>query len=503
MVRQTIAVSCIALLLAAGCSEERPADPAAETTAQETPTEEAEPAESSAEEPDDATLEIRQADASLAESRFDTSRVPVTDHDLGTFPFLAFPSGYEPVNRPHNRAYARFPYWLGDGVRWVEGRTYSTAIGTKRGKTYSELELRRNMEKLLEAVGGVEIFEGTVGRTVYYENPYEDEIGGGFIDAVNGYTDDDAEVTVHLIRQTDREVWVQLATDSLSAGYVLTETRPFEATAKWGDEFPHFTAPDGYEVRTQQRDFDRFPFWAGDRWEWVEGRTLDARVTHKDGNRYSMHELQRNLDAAIEQVGGTKVFEGTIPEGSLQDIDEEIFRTYSDGAGFRWNKPITIYKVERDGKEAWIHSRLEYLSGGWVIAEREGFEQTAGLIEADRLKQQLDTDGKVALQVHFATDKADILPESQPQIEQVLKLLQDDPDLKLSIDGHTDDTGSVEHNQRLSEARARSVVAALTDQGIDANRLKARGFGQGKPVADNDTEEGKADNRRVELVRLD
>lgn len=85
----------------------------------------------------------------------------------------------------------------------------------------------------------------------------------------------------------------------------------------------------------------------------------------------------------------------------------------------------------------------------------------------------------------------------------MLALLRDEPSLRLSIEGHADATGDAARDERLSGARARSVVAALTAQGIDAARLEAKGHGHSQPVADNHTDEGRAKNRRVELVRLD
>ena len=103
--------------------------------------------------------------------------------------------------------------------------------------------------------------------------------------------------------------------------------------------------------------------------------------------------------------------------------------------------------------------------------------------------------------MNFATDKTDILPDSLPQIEQVAALLKDDPSLKLAVNGHTDNTGDAAHNQQLSEGRAKAVVALLTGKGIEASRLSAAGFGAMQPVADNGTDEGKAKNRRVELVK--
>lgn len=82
-------------------------------------------------------------------------------------------------------------------------------------------------------------------------------------------------------------------------------------------------------------------------------------------------------------------------------------------------------------------------------------------------------------------------------------MLKDHPDLRLSIEGHTDATGNEQHNQELSERRAASVKAFLVSEyGIDGSRLQTKGFGQSKPVADNNTPEGRQQNRRVELVKL-
>lgn len=108
----------------------------------------------------------------------------------------------------------------------------------------------------------------------------------------------------------------------------------------------------------------------------------------------------------------------------------------------------------------------------------------------------------MALYVNFDTDKATIRPESAPTVAEVLTLLQQNPTLRLAVQGHTDNAGTSQHNQQLSEARAAAVVASLSQAGIAATRLQAAGFGQTKPLADNSTEEGKAKNRRVELVKL-
>lgn len=184
-------------------------------------------------------------------------------------------------------------------------------------------------------------------------------------------------------------------------------------------------------------------------------------------------------------------------------MPKQVQSSYGNAASYSWdNHDTVVYRVDlADGRQVWVHARLEYLSAGWVVAERTGFTQTAALLPADALKKKLDSDGRVAIQVNFATDKAQILPASEPQLAQVLELLRADPALKLSIEGHTDNSGAAARNRSLSEDRAASVVAALTAKGIAADRLQAAGFGADRPVTDNGSEEGKARNRRVELVK--
>ncbi|RPI09882.1 MAG: OmpA family protein, partial [Actinobacteria bacterium] len=104
--------------------------------------------------------------------------------------------------------------------------------------------------------------------------------------------------------------------------------------------------------------------------------------------------------------------------------------------------------------------------------------------------------------INFDTNKAAVKPESKAALDEIAKLLKSDAALKLKVVGHTDMVGSVEANMTLSQARAEAVVQALVGQyGIAAARLKGYGVGSLAPVATNDTDEGRAKNRRVELVK--
>jgi OOP family OmpA-OmpF porin len=112
------------------------------------------------------------------------------------------------------------------------------------------------------------------------------------------------------------------------------------------------------------------------------------------------------------------------------------------------------------------------------------------------------TDAKLVTHgINFDVDKATITPTSMGTLNMVVKIMKDNPGLKFEVDGHTDNTGTDAHNMALSQQRADAVKAQLIAMGIDASLLTSKGFGDTKPIADNTTLEGKADNRRVEFVK--
>ena len=104
--------------------------------------------------------------------------------------------------------------------------------------------------------------------------------------------------------------------------------------------------------------------------------------------------------------------------------------------------------------------------------------------------------------INFDVDKASLKPESMGTLNMVLRVMKDNPDLKFEIDGYTDNSGQAAHNLTLSQERADAVKDELIKLGIDPSRLTAKGFGDTKPISDNNTSEGKANNRRVEFVRM-
>ena len=101
---------------------------------------------------------------------------------------------------------------------------------------------------------------------------------------------------------------------------------------------------------------------------------------------------------------------------------------------------------------------------------------------------------------HFDFNKATLKPEGKRKVDDAIKMMKENPSLRVSVEGHTDSIGSDTYNQRLSERRANAVRDYMADQGISPSRITTKGWGESKPVASNKTEEGRAQNRRVEII---
>ena len=146
------------------------------------------------------------------------------------------------------------------------------------------------------------------------------------------------------------------------------------------------------------------------------------------------------------------------------------------------------------------HPMLDAFEGTKVSADPGKCPQWKPPQEA--MGAELKQKGRVRLYgINFDSDADVIRAESKPTLDQVVAMLKGSPELKITIEGHTDNTSTPEHNQQLSERRANAVKQYLVTAGIDAARLTAAGFGSTKPVASNDSALGRAENRRVELAK--
>jgi outer membrane protein OmpA-like peptidoglycan-associated protein len=274
--------------------------------------------------------------------------------------------------------------------------------------------------------------------------------------------------------------------------------------------FPFFKAPEGQRSLLDDKDknvsFDREHVIAGDKVIAVEGKVFRDRFFLDDAEqrRYSAIEYQRNYADAIAALGGVEVSkvqytnEANDAFGGREAVDAHYHGTCaSDGCENH------TYLIRQGGKEWWIQvsSGAIPLHGELMVLERQAMQSRLGFLDAAAMRKAIDATGKVALYVNFDLDKATLRPDAAPVIDEIVKLLNNDTVLELSIEGHTDATGDAQHNNALSEARAASVVAALVAKGIDAKRLSSLGFGSQRPLVPESDDASRAKNRRVELVK--
>ncbi len=162
----------------------------------------------------------------------------------------------------------------------------------------------------------------------------------------------------------------------------------------------------------------------------------------------------------------------------------------------------TTARFENNGQSIWVKIYSQESTIEITVIEEKALQLSIQPPTADAMQATLDKAGHIALYINFDFNKATLRPDAAPVIAQIVALLKKNAGLKVALQGHTDSIGGHDYNVKLSKDRAAAVVAAIVKGGIDAKRLTSTGFGPDKPVADNDTPEGRAKNRRVELVKV-
>jgi outer membrane protein OmpA-like peptidoglycan-associated protein len=272
---------------------------------------------------------------------------------------------------------------------------------------------------------------------------------------------------------------LRICSTLLASLVVATAVHAQEVDIKGSKDHPLLTRmANTYITVYKTSEFDQFLFKTGDKTtEPVEGRKFEIRyVTKKDAVPASPIAAIRNHQQAVAKIGGTSVYE---------------------------NARYATLKVEKDGRTIWVQVDTAW-GRGYVltIVEKQAMAQEV-TANADFFKAGLNSTGHVEVPgIFFDTGKAVLKPESDAALAEVAKLLQADPALQVYVVGHTDSVAALDLNMKLSQARAEAVVQALVvKHGIAAARLTGRGVGPLSPVASNDAEDGRAKNRRVELVK--
>lgn len=272
-------------------------------------------------------------------------------------------------------------------------------------------------------------------------------------------------------------------------------------------DFPFFTAPEGtmYINKPKVKDFDFIVFVTPDSIYEVEGKTFRSHV-HKDKEsnvEISGRYLNKSFEDAILNAGGVKVFEGNLTKEQKEKYKELTTYAGSNGSLDIWNEVVAMYVIRRNDGNVYIAMlKATGNSTSIQIVQEKAFKQTIKKVTSAKIEKDLLNAGKSILHINFDTDKATLKADGSEAVREIIKVLNNNPDIKIAINGYTDNTGAKEHNQKLSENRALTVKNEIIKAGINKDRLTSKGFGQDDPLAGNDTEEGKSQNRRVELVKL-
>lgn len=250
-------------------------------------------------------------------------------------------------------------------------------------------------------------------------------------------------------------------------------------------------------------------------------------VMKQDGTTFDKAAFDKNVGDYMSKIGAVELFNDVVPtevSEQVNSLDGMDIQSYM--AGDFAERTVRQFAVNHaDGKRIYQvmsddnHGEIGILSVNTPakgdanqadattdkvtddVAQQDATNSTQPS-ESEAPKATFDDTQKLVLNINFDTAKATVRKDSMDDVEQLFALLTDNPELKLSIEGHTDNTGDSQMNKTLSQQRAETVMATLIDKGIDANRLKAVGFGDTKPMVANDTAENKAKNRRVEAVQF-
>lgn len=247
----------------------------------------------------------------------------------------------------------------------------------------------------------------------------------------------------------------------------------------------------------------------------LEGKLTS--ITYRIPENHSALEVARNYQAALEDNGFSVMFTCAQVDCGGRNFNHALSpRNYYSGFGeYYADQEYILARLERPEGDVYagVYIVLNKAGGGpnrnrsmvqLDILELKPMENRMVVLEAEKLGDDLQNEGRVAVYgILFDTDKDTMRPDSKPQLDEIADLMKANPSLEVLIVGHTDAQGSLDYNRDLSMRRARSVVKALVnDYGIKAGRMTAEGVGMASPVATNRTDEGRAKNRRVELVEL-
>ncbi len=474
------------------------------------------------------------APAAPASAEFDFSSVAESAVALPPFPYIDYPPTLKSAFQETQSSPMDEPYViLGKNLYRVEGRVQTRTFHNDHAEM-SELEIRRNYEGAIKALGGIKVNDVQPDdKTLIAAN------GDEFVMRKQKLRIPEVNLSydAYLIRKGSVRHWIVLMVNGRTTRLLSIEETPFVQTVGYMDDggrtkpvtaigappaatepvdvdalavtetalppFPYLAYPPtvkGAFQETKTAKFDAASVIVGKQLRTLEGRVETRSFNNMHANMSSM-ALRRNYEAAVKGLGGIKV-------NSAQPEDAVLITANGDETTMRdklrileRNMSYDSYLIRTPQKRVWIVLMFSDSKTRILAVEEKDFVQSVAFVTADKMRTELAANGRIALYVNFDTDQATIRPDGKPAVDEISTLMKKDPTLKLAIEGHTDNVGDAKHNKELSQRRADAVVASLVAAGIEKARLSSSGIGDARPLADNKDEPGRAKNRRVELVK--
>lgn len=277
--------------------------------------------------------------------------------------------------------------------------------------------------------------------------------------------------------------------------------------------------PEAVITAQELKEFDEYTLITGPvarKGEVATGQVLEGRITttvYEIPAERSTLEVFRNYENKLGELGLRTLYSCSDSDCGGRAFNLTVVPYIHGFGGNEKGQRYLAARVEGPDGTAYVslYVAKNYSVGGstrnrvyvrLVVIEVDEMKTELVAVDADEMQRQISDTGRVALYgILFEFDSAEILPDSRPALAEIAKLMAANPELEILVVGHTDNTGSHDYNMSLSSRRAKAVRAALIDKfGIGKSRLSAYGVGFLSPTAPNTTEDGRAHNRRVELV---
>ncbi len=310
-----------------------------------------------------------------------------------------------------------------------------------------------------------------------------------------------------------RTVFVACLVIGLSAPFAAAQNEDVEGSK----DHPLISRyPGSYITKYLTKEFDEFALPLGpvvDENKITKSQPLEGKITrivYVAPAERTVVEVFRNYQDALKKAGFETLF-SCGPQGCGSTV-ANAYANSGDNLDY-WGPQHGIHyvsaKLARPEGDVYVSLLIDNQGPDsranieLYVIEVKPMESNLITVNAASLANDINHTGHASVYgIYFDTGKADIKPESDATLKEIAKLLQGDPKLKLYVVGHTDNQGALDLNMDLSRRRADAVLAALTTKyAVPAGRLRAYGSGPYAPVASNDSEDGRAKNRRVELVK--